>query len=211
MNRLMRMFSMRRAMVVCIAAVFCSGVAVAEDQSPSEMIEEAIALFAETMDGNQEELAADKEALYAAVNEILLPRFDRVRAARAVLGKHRKTATDEQIERFTDAFYTTLLHRYSEGLLEFDAEKVEVQEFRGDVTGKSAKVKTTVLLEGGQKAPVDYLLANQYPGWLMLNVTIEGVSYIKTFRTEMDAEIRSTSLGAVIERLESEAGISSDG
>ncbi len=45
----------------------------------------------------------------------------------------------------------------------------------------------------------------------MLNVTIEGVSYIKTFRTEMDAEIRSTSLGAVIERLESEAGISSDG
>jgi len=36
---------------------------------------------------------------------------------------------------------------------------------------------------------------------------IEGVSYIRNFRTELDSEIRSSSLDAVIERLEGEAGI----
>ncbi len=41
----------------------------------------------------------------------------------------------------------------------------------------------------------------------MFNVKIEGVSYVKNYRTELDSEIRSSSLAAVIERLEAEAGI----
>ena len=36
---------------------------------------------------------------------------------------------------------------------------------------------------------------------------IEGVSYVRNFRAELDSEIRGSSLVAVIERLESEAGI----
>jgi phospholipid transport system substrate-binding protein len=179
-------------------------------QSPNEMIEEAIALFAQELNGDKVALAADKDALYAVVNEILLPRFDRAAAARAVLGKHRSDATAEQIERFTVAFYTTLLRRYSEGLLEFENDNIEVLEFRGDMTARSATVRTKVRLDSGTKVPVNYLLANQNPGWLMLDVKIEGVSYVRNFRTELDLEIRSTSLAAVISRLEEEAGIAAD-
>ncbi len=42
-------------------------------------------------------------------------------------------------------------------------------------------------------------------GWMMFDVKIEGISYIRNFKTEINAEIRATSLDAVIERLESEA------
>jgi hypothetical protein len=37
-------------------------------------------------------------------------------------------------------------------------------------------------------------------------VTIEGVSYIRNFRAELDSEISSSSLEDVIARYESEAG-----
>jgi len=40
---------------------------------------------------------------------------------------------------------------------------------------------------------------------MMFDVTIEGVSYIRNFRTEFDAEIKATSLEDVIVRLEKEA------
>jgi phospholipid transport system substrate-binding protein len=204
---------MHLLVVRCLASVaalllVCGNVQAA-GQSPNEMIEEAIALFAEELNGNKEALAADKDALYAVVNKILLPRFDRNAAARAVLGKHRSDATAEQIERFTEAFYTTLLRRYSEGLLEFENDKIKVLEFRGDLAARSATVRTQVRLDTGTKVPVNYLLANQNPGWLMLDVKIEGVSYIRNFRTELDLEVRSSSLAAVIDRLENEAGISS--
>jgi ABC-type transporter MlaC component len=41
----------------------------------------------------------------------------------------------------------------------------------------------------------------------MFNIVIEGISYVRNFRAEMDSEIRGSSINAVIERLEGEAGI----
>ena len=66
-------------------------------------------------------------------------------------------------------------------------------------------------LENGSKVAVDYDLVKRESGWLLFNVVIEGVSYVRNFRAELDSEIRSSSLDAVIERLEGEAGISHDG
>ena len=59
-------------------------------------------------------------------------------------------------------------------------------------------------LGDGTKVPVNYDLVRRGDDWKMFNVTIEGVSYIRNFRAEVDSEIRSSSLDAVIERLESE-------
>ena len=200
-----RLFTRRAAMA--IATMLLVGPTFAAGQSPSEMVEEAIELFAEKLDGNRDALAADKAQLYEVIDAILLPRFDRNAAARAVLGKHRSKASADQLERFTVAFYTTLLHRYADGLLEFKTDNIEVLEFRGDETARSANVKTIVMLNDGTKVPVNYFLANQNPGWLMLDVKIEGISYVKNFRTEIDIEIRSTSLESVIDRLEAEADL----
>jgi len=181
--------------------------AFAQDESPVAVIESAVSLFAEKMDGRHDELAADTAALYVLIDEILLPRFDRKFAAQMVMAKHWRTASEEQRERFIEAFYQALLRRYTDGLLEFDQERVSVLPFRGDLSKPRAKVKSTVVLDDGTKVAVDYELVKRDVGWLLFNVVIEGVSYIRNFRTELDSEIRSSSLDAVIERLEGEAGI----
>jgi phospholipid transport system substrate-binding protein len=64
-----------------------------------------------------------------------------------------------------------------------------------------------VALDDGSKVAVDYDLVKRKSGWLVFNVVIEGVSYVRNFRAELDSEIRSSSLDAVIARLENEAGI----
>ena len=76
--------------------------------------------------------------------------------------------------------------------------------FRGDDTKRRTQVKTIVQLADGTKVPVNYDLVRRGEGWKMFNVTIEGVSYIRNFRAEVDSEIRSSNLNAVIERLEDE-------
>ena len=181
--------------------------AIADDSTPTAVIESAVALLAEKMDGRQEELASDRDSLYALIDEILLPRFDQKFAAQMVLAKHWRTADEAQRTRFIDAFYQALLRRYADGLLEFEQDQVKVLPFRGDDSKPRAKVKSTVELSDGTKVAVDYELVKRESGWLLFNVVIEGVSYIRNFRTEIDSEIRSTSLEAVIERLEGEAGI----
>jgi len=179
--------------------------------SPQEVIESAVQQLADTMDGRQEELAADRQSLYVLIDEILLPRFDRKYAAQLVLGKNWRSADEAQRERFIEAFYQALVRRYADGVLEFEQERVKVLPFRGDLTKKRTKVKSTVQLNDGSKIAVDYELVNRDSGWLMFNIVIEGISYVRNFRAEMDSEIRGSSLEAVIKRLEGEAGITSDG
>jgi len=181
--------------------------AFAEDESPAAVIESAVTQLAENMQGRQDELASDPAALYALIDEILLPRFDRKFAAQMVMAKHWRVANEAQRERFIEAFYQALLRRYADGLLEFDQERVSVLPYRGDTSKPRAKVKSTVVMNDGTKIAVDYELVKRDAGWLLFNVVIEGVSYIRNFRTELDSEIRSSSLDAVIERLEGEAGI----
>ena len=202
----MKALLMSLAFTAVLAAMPVNG----EEQSPQEVIESAVQQLAEKMDGRQEELAADRQSLYALIDEILLPRFDRKFAAQFVLAKHWRSATEAQRERFIEAFYQALVRRYADGLLEFEQDKVEVLPFRGDLTKKRTKVRSTVQLNDGSKVAVDYDLVKRDSGWLLFNIVIEGISYVRNFRAEMDSEISGSSLDAVIERLEGEAGITSD-
>ena len=201
-----------RSLTLTLLAMFgvASIAAAQDDASPNAIIEEAVAELAVKMDGRREELAADRQKLYAIIDEILLPRFDSKFAAQVVLAKHWRSASDVQRERFIAAFYQALLRRYADGLLEFKQDIVKVLPFRGDVSKSRVKVRSTVKLPDGSSVSVDYELVKRKAGWLLFNVVIEGISYVRNFRAELDSEIRGSSLEAVIARLEAEAGISSE-
>ena len=199
---------------LAIAAVALIGIVFpvsAQDDGPNAVVESAVVQLAERLNGKKATLAEDRAALYALIDDILLPRFDRKFAAQVVLAKHWRRASAEQRERFIEAFYQALLRRYADGVLEFEPERVNVLPYRGDDTKRRTKVRSTVLLEDGTRVAVDYELVKRESGWLLFNVVIEGVSYVRNFRAELDSEIRASSLDAVIQRLEDEAGIVTGG
>jgi phospholipid transport system substrate-binding protein len=210
---MMRNFSSPRPGLrwAAIAASFLALPALAADESPNEVITSAIDELAEALDGRQEELAADPEALREAIDPILLPRFDRKYAAQLVLGKHWRAADASQRERFIEAFYEAMLRKYSDGVAEFDPNRVEVLPYRGDETQKRTTVRSLVTLNDGTETPVNYGLVKRDSGWMIFDVTIEGVSYIRNFRAELDSEISSSSLEEVIARYEREASGSAGG
>lgn len=205
---------MRRAVTALllgiVTAVVVIGLASAAADSPNAVIEDSMVVLTEKLDGRKAELAADRKSLYALIDEMLLPRFDRKFAAQLVLARHWRSASEAQRTRFIEAFYQALLRRYADGILEFDPSKITVMPYRGDASKPRTKVRSTVALDDGSKVAVDYDLVKRESGWLVYNVVIEGVSYVTNFRAELDAEIRSTSLDAVIARLEKEAGMRAD-
>ncbi|MDJ0910924.1 MAG: ABC transporter substrate-binding protein [Woeseiaceae bacterium] len=200
---------MRSLLVTLLATFAVSGTAAA--QSPNDLIDEAIVELTAGLDGRRDELSDDRAALHALIDEILLPRFDRRYAAQLVLGQHWRAASAEQRERFVDAFYNAMLRQYADGVLEFQPDRIEVLPFRGDDTGRRTTVRTMVMLDDGQRVPVNYGLVKRDEGWLMFDVTIEGVSYVRNFRAELDSEIRAGSLDSTIARFEREAEESDEG
>ena len=200
---------MHRYLLTLALLAFGTASATAED-SPNAVIESSVVLFAEQLEGRKDELAANRKELYEIIDGILMPRFDQRFAAQVVLAKHWRTASEEQQARFIEAFYRALLRKYADGVLEFDPDMITVLPFRGDATKKRTRVRSTVELDDGSKVAVDYELVKRKAGWLVFNVVVEGVSYVRNFRAELDSEIRASSLDAVIQRLEDEAGISAE-
>lgn len=174
-------------------------------QDPNSVIQSAADELAAALDGRKDALAENKDELYELIDGVLLPRFDRRYAAQLVLGRHWRNASNEQRTRFIDAFYSSLLRRYADGVLEFDQNRIEILPFRGDLEKQRTTVKTMVTLEDGTEVPVNYGMVNRDSNWLMFDVTIEGISYVRNFRTELNSEIQATGLDAVILRLEGDS------
>ena len=171
-------------------------------QDPSDVIQSATEQLAAELEGRKAELSENPEELYAVIDRVLLPRFDRRYAAQLVLGRHWRNASEAQRDRFIAAFYNSLLRRYADGVLEFDQDRVELLPFRGDLSQPRTTVKTIVMLEDGTEVPVDYGMVQRDSGWLMFDVVIEGISYVRNYRTELNAEIQGSSLDDVIADLE---------
>lgn len=197
-------FAAAKKLAVAVVLGFAS-LGAAAQQSPAEFIREAAELLDGAVTERRQELASDREALYALIDEILLPRFDRRYAAQLVLGRHWRTASEEQREQFIEAFYQSLMRQYADGLLEFDLSKLQILPYRGDDTKARTVVRTTVELDDGTITPVDYGLVKHDSGWQVFDVTIEGISYIRNFRAEFNSEIQAKGVDAVIQRLEREA------
>ena len=156
------------------------------------------------LDIHRDELRKNPAGLRALVDEYLLPHFDTDYSGRLVLGKHWRDATPEQRQRFLDAFYQSLLASYGDAILEFTEDRLTILPFRGDPAATTATVRTEVKRSDGTPVPVNYSMRATPQGWKAWDVTIEGISYVRNFRTDFGAEIDQKGLDAVIERLEAQ-------
>ena len=169
---------------------------------PQELVEDSAKRMLTELDANRAMYAKDPSKLDNLVATVLLPNFDSDYAAQLVLGQTWRTATPDQRKRFVDAFYHSLLRNYGNALVNFTANNFVVLPYRGDATDKSATVRTEVRKSTGEKVPVNFTLRKTDSGWKAWDVVIEGISYVKSFRTDFGAEVQQKGLDEVISRLE---------
>ena len=154
------------------------------------------------LDENRAAIKKDPEKVFPLVDTILLPHFDTEYASRLVLAQTYNGATPEQRKRFVTALYHALLRTYGNAIADFTADRMKILPFRGDPASDRAVVRTLVTRSSGQTVPVDYQMHKTPAGWKAFDVVIEGISYIRNYRTDLGNEISQKGLDEVIERLE---------
>lgn len=171
---------------------------------PQELMDSVARRMFEALDANRAAIKKDPEKVYPLVDSILLPHFDTEEASRLVLGQTWNSATADQRQRFVSALYHALLRLYGGAISDFTADRIKILPFRGDPAAKVATVRTLVTRSSGAIVPVDYRLRNTPNGWKAFDVVIEGISYVRNYRTDLGAEVSQKGLEAVITRLEKE-------
>jgi phospholipid transport system substrate-binding protein len=183
----------------------------ANAMSPQELVDNSAKRMLVELDAHRAMYKSDPAKLDDLVGNVLLPNFDTEYAARLVLGQSWRSATPEQRKRFVDAFYHSLLRNYGAALVDFTGDRFVVLPYKGDPSDTTATVRTEVKRATGDKVPVNFSLRKTPEGWKAWDVVIEGISYVKSFRTDFASEIQQKGLDDVITRLEKEGRVGPNG
>jgi len=134
------------------------------------------------------------------IQAIAFERFDFVTMSKLVLKRDWKKFDATQRQRFVEQFREHLSARYGENLGKYEKEKVEVTTHHLETNG-DVSVKTVI--RGGKfdGTPVDYRL-RQGSGWQVIDVTIENVSLVSSFRTQFADVLAKSGPTGVLKKLE---------
>jgi phospholipid transport system substrate-binding protein len=199
---LLRRLSLMGALLLALAPLHAAEEKI-DASAPDKLVESVSKALLADLNANREAYRKDVTGLYKVVDRLFLPHVDVPYAARQVLAKHWREATEAQRKRFVDALYHSLLTTYGKALNDFTADQMKVLPFNGDPAAKTATVRTTVHTRSGSNVKVDYSMRKSDSGeWKAIDVVIEGISYVTSFREDFGSEIDQKGLDALLDRLE---------
>ena len=171
-------------------------------EQPSDIVQASAQGILKDLDANREMYRKDPSKVSARVDKYLLPHFDTEYAARLVLAKYWRTATDDQKKRFVDAFYHSLLSNYGSALAEFTSDRLKVFPTNVSPADDHATVRSEVKRDNGDRIAVNYELRKEPTGWKAYDVNIDGISYVKSYREDFGTQIEQKGIESVITRLQ---------
>lgn len=188
-----------------LAAVLCAAAPLAAAdpggaQAAQRVVQQATERFFAAVEQEGEQ-ARDPERAHALVEQYLSPHVDTELVARLILGRHWRTASEQQRARFIDAFKWMLLRTYSVAVEDFSGVDIRYLPARGEPRADEAEVRTEIRNRGGPPVGVNYRMHERDGAWLVFDLTIEGVSMVATYRGSFASEINRHGLDGLIERL----------
>ncbi|MEN5059498.1 ABC transporter substrate-binding protein [Luteimonas sp. TWI1416] len=177
-------------------------VADAQAGSPSQLVLANSERVLKTIEARRAEFSRDRAALQRFITGEFDTMFDRDYAARQVLGRHGRGASDADVKAFGDALAENLMRRYGSSLLDFNTQlRVRIKSEAPLPRGLGVRVSSELLRSGGEPVPVDYLMRQSGGTWKVFDVMVEGVSFVRTFREQFDPELQRKSIQQVAREL----------
>lgn len=166
--------------------------------TPSKLVLDNSTRVLAALESRRAEFTKDRAKLRRFVDGEFNQMFDRDYAARQVLGRHGRGASDADVKLFADALAENLMQRYGSSLLDFNTRlQVRVKSETTLPRGLGVKVASELVRSGGDPIPVDYLMRQSGGQWKVFDVMVEGVSFVQTFRQQFDAELQRKSIREV--------------
>lgn len=170
--------------------------------SPSKLVLDNTVRILRTLEQRRAEFTADREKLRQFISSEFNSMFDRDYAARQVLGRHGRGASEADVALFADALAENLMARYGSSLLDVNTQlKVRVKSETALPRGLGVRVSSELIRSGGEPIPIDYLMRKTGSNWKVFDVIVEGVSFVQTFRQQFDAELQHKSIRQVATEL----------
>lgn len=191
-----------RSTIICVVFIFSLqtySISLAND-SPTAALQSSIDSILNILRDKSLSAPEKKEERRAMIRTILNDRFDFAEMARRSLAKHWKGRTPEEQKEFVSIFsdllemsYIGKIEKYTNEKITYDSEKIKGK-------GKYGLVATSIVTDKVD-IPINYKLINKNNIWVVYDVTIEGVSFVSTYRSQYNEAITRDSYAKLIEQM----------
>ena len=191
-----------KKLVNMVAVLLCmAGAAQAEAVAPDELIRITAQDVLEIVKQDKDIQAGNQKKILDLVDAKVLPHFDFVRMTQLAMGKHWRSASNEQKQALVTEFRNMLVRTYTKAFTVYRDQTIEFKPFRMAAGETEVTVKTSINKPGQPPIPVDYEMRKTANGWKAFDVTIEGVSMVTSYRGTFDTEIQKNGIDGLIKML----------
>lgn len=191
-----------KKLVNMVAVLLCmAGAAQAEAVAPDELIRTTAQDVLEIVKQDKDIQAGNQKKILDLVDAKVLPHFDFVRMTQLAMGKHWRSASNEQKQALVTEFRNMLVRTYTKAFTVYRDQTIEFKPFRMAAGETEVTVKTSINKPGQPPIPVDYEMRKTANGWKAFDVTIEGVSMVTSYRGTFDTEIQKNGIDGLIKML----------
>ena len=184
-------------LVLCMMA----GVVHAAMETPDGVVKQTADAVIDRIKSQRAELDANPAKIYDVVNELVIPHYDFTSMSRWVLGKNWKTASEAQRSEFILQFQTLLVRTYARALLEYSGQEIKYFPVEINPKNKLALVKTEMTSDGAQPFPVAYRMHQKNDEWKVIDVSVDGVSLVSTYKGSFSTQIKKNGFDSLISEL----------
>ena len=190
------------SLIISVWLVFLFSPAQATIQTAGEVVMSTADEVLARLSSEKEALDADPGMIYGLINEIVIPHFDFVSMSKWVLGKTNwRGASEGQREQFIGEFRTLLVRTYAKALLEYSNEAIEYLPEESNPNSNLVVIKTKIHQAGTNAVPIDYRMHVSGGEWKVVDLVVDGVSLIATYRGSFASEIKKNGLDSLISKL----------
>lgn len=185
---------------VTLVAAFAA-VSVMAMEAPRDVIKATTDQVLVEVKNDREALRADPAKMYNLVSELIFPHFDFPIMAQWVLGSHWKDASEATRAEFIEQFRKLLVRTYATALLEFSNQTISYPDATDTQKGKTVLVRQAIEQTGSEPIVLGYRLHKPSNQWKVLDVAVDGVSLVKTYRASFVPIIKEGGVEGLISSL----------
>ncbi len=170
-------------------------------ESPEQVVRSTTDQVFSRMNNERNALESNPKIIYDLINEIIMPNFDFISMSKWVLGKNWANASNTQQDRFVEEFREMLVRTYAKTLLEFSEDSVDYLPVKNKLDSKIKLVKTIINRQGSANVPINYRMYKKDNDWKVIDVVINSVSLVSTYRGSFESEIKKNGFDDLIIKL----------
>jgi phospholipid transport system substrate-binding protein len=187
--------------VLIMPLLLMMGIAQANTQSAEDVVKATADQVISRIADNRDNLDAHPEQIYGLINELVIPHFDFTSMSKWVLGKNWRQASDIQREKFINEFRTLLVRTYARALLEYSDQEINYIPVESNPNSNLVVVKTEVQSPGSNAVPINYRMHVSDGEWKVVDIAVDGISLVATYRGSFSSEIRKNGIDSLITKL----------